>query len=116
MRNTPTVLIIGGDVRHFQLDKMRAALGGHSVDWIPTRESDPGTARFEAKIRRQETSVVVILCGLIRHQHSRDISRLCRKLGRRLLRLHRSANIHAITSVLHTSASASTRCSQQSIR
>lgn len=98
MRNIPTILIIGGDVRRFQLDKLRAALCGLSVDWIPTRESDPGTSRFEAKIGRQETSLVVILCGLIRHQHSHDITRLCRRHGRRLLRLHRSVNIHAIAS------------------
>ncbi|NBU11792.1 MAG: hypothetical protein EBS84_22810 [Proteobacteria bacterium] len=73
MRNTPAVIIIGGDVRHFQLDKLRAALC---------------------------TSLVVILCGLIRHQHARDITQLCRMHGRRLLRLHRSANVHAITSTL----------------
>lgn len=89
MRNTSTVLIVGGDVRHFQLDKLRAALGGLSVEWIPTRESDPGSSRFEARLRRQDTSLVVILCGLVRHRH-----------GRRLLRLHRSANIHAISSTL----------------
>jgi len=100
MRNTPTILIIGGDVRRFQLDKLRAALRGRSVNWIPTRESDPGSSRFEASIGRQETSLVVILCGLIRHQHSSDITRLCRSHGRRLLRLHRSVNIHAIASTL----------------
>lgn len=100
MRNTPTVLIIGGDVRHSQLDKLRAALCGIAVEWIPTRESDPGVSRFEAQLRRQGTSLVVVLCGLIRHQHARDITRLCRRHGQRLLRLHRSANIRAINSML----------------
>jgi hypothetical protein len=100
MRNTPTVLIVGGDVRHFQLDKLRAALCGLSVDWIPTRESDPGSSRFESRLRRQDTSLVVMLCGLIRHQHARDIAHLCRRHGRRLLRLHRSANVRAIASTL----------------
>ena len=100
MRNTTAVIIIGGDVRHFQLDKLRAALCGIAVEWIPTRESDPGSSRFESRLRRRDTSLVVILCGLIRHQHARDITQLCRMHGRRLLRLHRSANVHAITLTL----------------
>ena len=116
MRNTPTILIIGGDVRHFQLDKLRAALCGITVDWIPTCESDPGASRFEARLRRQETSLVVILCGLIRHQHARDIANLCRMHGQRLLRLHRSANIHAIASTLLGTAPLPTTCNQQFIR
>lgn len=104
MRNTPTVIIIGGDIRHTKLDKLRAALCGIAVEWIPTRESDPGASRFEARLRRKEASLVVVLCGLIRHQHARDIARLCRRHGQRLLRLHRSANIHAITSMLFGAA------------
>lgn len=107
MRNTPTVLIIGGDVRHLQLDKLRAALCGIAVEWIPTRESDPGSSCFEARLRRQDTALVVMLCGLIRHQHARDVARLCRRHGRRFLRLHRSANVHTITSTLFGSTGSS---------
>lgn len=115
MRNTRTVLIVGGDVRHFKLDKLRAALCGLTVDWIPTRESDPGSSRFEARIGRQDTSLVVILCGLIRHQHSREIARLCRRCGLRLLRLHRSANIHAIVSTVFATAPIPTASDKQLI-
>ena len=100
MRNTPTVLIIGGDVRHSHLDKLRSALSGFQVDWIPTREADPGPSRFASRIRRQEVSLVVVLYGLIRHQHAKDITRLCRYHGQPILRLHRSPNVEAITSIL----------------
>ena len=116
MRKEEYVIIVGGDVRHFQLDKLRAALCGLSVDWIPTRESDPGSSRFEARIGRQDTSLVVILCGLIRHQHARDITRLCRRHGRRLLRLHRTANIHAISSTLFCATPLPTVCGKQFIQ
>jgi hypothetical protein len=96
MRNQSNIIIVGGDVRHFQLDRLRAAFSDAVVEWIPTRESDPGSSRFKARLLRQDTSLIVILCGLVRHQHARDIVRLCRRHGRRFLHLHRSVNIRRI--------------------
>ena len=98
MRKQSTIIVVGGDVRHFKLDRLRAAFGDAAVDWIPTRASDPSSSRFEARLLREDTSLVVILCGLIRHQHARDIVRLCRRHGRRFLHLHRSVNIRRIVS------------------
>jgi hypothetical protein len=98
MRKQSTVIVIGGDVRHFQLDRLRAAFGDAAVEWIPTRASDPSSSRFKARLLRPDTSLVVMLCGLVRHQHARDIVGLCRRHGRRCLHLHRSANVHRIVS------------------
>ncbi len=96
MRKQSTIIVVGGDVRHFQLDRLRAVFGDAAVDWIPTRESDPSSSRFKARLLREDTSLVVILCGLVRHQHARDILRLCRRHGRRFLHLHRSVNIRRV--------------------
>jgi hypothetical protein len=92
MRKSSTIIIVGGDVRHFQLDKLRAVLGAFSVEWIPTRETDPGSSRFTSRLLRPDTTLVIILCGLLRHQHARDLIRLCRRHSRPYLHLYRSAN------------------------
>ena len=101
MRNQPTVRLVGGDVRQNRLTRLRQSLNNVTVDWIATRETDPGPSRYESRILRRETILVVILDGLVRHRHSSDLLRLCRRHGKRYVRLYRSANvgriIHALT-------------------
>lgn len=92
MNHHPEVLIVGGLVKPTKLEAIRRALPGVDVEWIPTREIDPGASAFTAAVRRPETRLVVILYGLIRHQHAHDLTRLARQQDKRVLRHHRSPN------------------------
>jgi hypothetical protein len=102
MRNQPTVLLVGGDIRPHQLTRLRQSLNNVVVDWIATRATDPGPSRYESRILRPETILVVILDGLVRHRHSSDLLRLCRLHGKRYVRLYRSANVQRILQTLTT--------------
>lgn len=102
MRNQSTIVVIGGDVRHSQLDRLRATLTDAVIEWIPTRDTDPGASRFKFRLLHDDIALVVMLCGLVRHQHARDITRLCRRHGRRLLHLHRSLNVHRVAAAKGT--------------
>jgi hypothetical protein len=92
MNHHPDVLIVGGLVKPTKLEAIRLALPGVDVEWIPTRDSDPGASAFAYAIRRPETRLVVVLYGLIRHQHAHDLTRLARQQDKRFLRHYRSPN------------------------
>jgi len=102
MKHHSEVLIVGGIVRPIILQRIRRALKGMAVEWIPTRESDASSYAFTAQVRRPETSLVVILTGLIRHQHAHDLVSLARQYGKRVLHLHRSPNPTRIKQALST--------------
>lgn len=92
MTSPRTIVIVGGNARPDALKRLRDSLVGVTVAWIPTRESDPSAARFSPSIQRSETCLVVVLTGLVRHQHARDILGLARRHGKRVLHLFRSPN------------------------
>ena len=96
MRNTKTVLIVGGDIRRPQLEKLAQGLAPLAVEWISTRETDAGPSRFQPSLLRPEICLVVILTGLIRHQHLADLLRLCRRRGLRRVLLRRSPALERI--------------------
>lgn len=91
-----SILVIGGDKRPESVQRLKKRLGLDKVEWIATRQSDPTPQRFCHIIADPSVGLVVALIGLIRHQHARDISRLCRKYEKPLLRLHRSLSVAAL--------------------
>jgi len=100
MQTHPTVLIVGGHIGHHTLRRLQARLSSFVFKWIPTRESDPDCSSFRARLRRPETCLVVILNGLIRHQHGHDLVRLSRQYAKRVLHQHRSPSITQIQAAL----------------
>lgn len=100
MKTQNTVLIVGGLARSVILQRLRRVLTDVAVEWIPTRESDPSSSSFASAILREETRLVVVLYGLIRHQHGHDIARLARIHGKRVLPLRRSPNAQRIRQAL----------------
>ena len=95
-----TILIVGGQVRPITLQRLRTKLSSESVQWVPTRETDPSSRAFTSWIQRDETCLVVILNGLVRHQHARDIAGLARRHQKPVLHLYRSPNPRRIRSAL----------------
>lgn len=95
-----SLLIIGGDVRATSLDRLKRDLGLSLLEWIPTRDSDPTPRSFEAIVRRQEFSLVVLLQGLVRHQHARDVAAICSAAQVELVRLWRSLSVSALCHAL----------------
>jgi len=104
MNFSQTVLIVGGIVRPLILQKLRRVFIGMTVDWIPTRESDPSSSVFVFQLRREETRLVVILAGVMRHQHVHDLVGQARRYGKRVLHLYRSQNAQRIRAALSTAA------------
>ncbi len=100
MQTSQTVLIVGGLVRPLALKKIRRDLPEIVIDWIPTRKSDPSSYAFAAHLRREETRLVVILTGVMRHQHAHDLVSLARRYGKAVLHLYRSPNARRIRSAL----------------
>ena len=98
-----TILIVGGQVRPITLQRLRTGLSRESVRWVPTRETDPSSRAFASWIQRDETCLVVILIGLVRHQHARDILGLARRYGKPVLHLYRSPNPQRIRDELKRS-------------
>lgn len=90
------LLIIGGDQRTHQLERLRREFGLRNVAWASTRESDPAPGRFRSLLQNHHFALVVLLNGLIRHQHARDAAALCEKLGTPLVRIWRSPSPVAI--------------------
>ena len=104
MQNQPTILLVGGDIRHGPLQKLIRALPGYAVEWIPTRETDAGPSCFQSRLGRPGVVLVVILKGLLRHQHTHALLRLCRRNGLRWLHLFRSPNAVRIVQALASGA------------
>jgi hypothetical protein len=100
MKHHHQILIVGGLARPIILQRLRLVLPDVAVQWIPTRESDPGSSSFRSAILQEETCLVVVLYGLIRHQHAHDIARLARLHRKRVLPLRRSPNAQRIRQAL----------------
>lgn len=96
-----TVLVGGGDERADQLVRLRGELGPSDAVWASTRDTDPTPRRFRILIRNPRLTLVV-LEGLIYHQHARDVVALCEQSGKPRVRIWRSPNpiavAHAILS------------------
>ena len=95
-----TIVLVGGDIRNDQLCRLRRSVPNLDVEWIATRASDPGPSRYQFKVVRPETVLVVILDGLVRHEHSRHLLQLCRRHSKRYVRLYRSLNAERIVGAL----------------
>ncbi len=75
-----TLALIGGDRRDQQASRIREAFDLARTIWIETRDSDASSRRFESALRSGEIDIVVLMLGLVRHQHARDVRALCKKL------------------------------------
>lgn len=100
-----TVLVIGGDERADQLVRLRGELGLRDAVWASTRRCDPSPRRFQSLIRSRHVTLVVLLEGLIRHQHARDVASLCGQSGKPLVRVWRSPSPTAVAHAILTQAS-----------
>lgn len=92
-----TIVIVGGDKRSHAISRLRRDLQVEEVLWADTRESDPTDRRFRALLQDPRVCLVVLLIGLVRHQHAHDVARLCKNSGKRLIRLWRSPSPAAIS-------------------
>jgi len=95
-----SVAVIGGDPRPFHLHRLQNAFGLSNVVWIPTRESDASSRRFEALIRNRSADLVVSLAGLLRHQHTRDLRDLCKRHAMPLVTCWRSPNPTSVATAI----------------
>lgn len=90
------LLVIGGDERASQLERLCAAFHLRKARWAQTRETDPTSTSFRHLIDDPDVALVVLLDGLVRHQHARDVVALCKRHGKWLIRLWRSPSPTAI--------------------
>lgn len=71
------VLIVGGDCRPNQLQRLRRTLPETEFVWHPTRQSDPSFEGLERLVTRSNVHVVMVVHGLTRTAHSKAVRRLC---------------------------------------
>jgi hypothetical protein len=62
------------------VERLKQAFNLEHVVWLPTRANDASSHSFSSFLRRRSVALVVVLYGLIRHQHARDLRALCRDL------------------------------------
>lgn len=85
-----TIAVIGGDRRRAHAHRLTEAFGLNELLWVPTRESDASARRLSPVIGRTDLILVISLRGLLRHQHTHDLRRLCRSSNVPLLNCWRS--------------------------
>ena len=78
------VLIVGGDGRSQQIERLREAFPTTTFEWRTTREADTRTDAIERLILNGGFDIVIILL-LARHAHTRAARRLCSTCGKPLL-------------------------------
>ena len=78
------VLIVGGDGRSQQIERLREAFPTTEFEWRTTREADTRTDAIERLIRNGGFDIVIILL-LARHAHTRAARRLCSTCSKPLL-------------------------------
>lgn len=83
------VLIVGGDFKRQQLDRLRAAFPTTRFTWRPTRERDPRPRAFAGAIASGQYDKAVVLWDLARHAHTKSARRLASQSGLPLLWCHR---------------------------
>lgn len=80
-----TVLLIGGDCRPDQTERLQDAFPHTAFLWQPTRESDASVERYSRTIERPDIDVVVLIFGLNRTKPGQTVRRLCSTLRKPLL-------------------------------
>lgn len=99
-----TMALIGGDRRDKHAARLRREFGLANVVWIETRDTDASSRRFESMIKRGEVALVVLLHGLIRHQHASDARRLCKEASIPLVPYWRSPHPQGLADAILRSA------------
>ncbi|MCK4872594.1 MAG: hypothetical protein KAS72_07700 [Phycisphaerales bacterium] len=94
------LVIVGGDRREHHIQRIRSAFGLAEVHWAQTRKTDASLRRIRTAIEHPNTDLVVLLCGLIRHQHARDVPRLCEAHGKLLVRYWRNPHPHGLANAI----------------
>lgn len=87
-----TLALIGGDRREQQERRIQEAFGLERIIWVETRDSDPSSRRFESLLRSGRVDIIVLMLGLVRHQHARAIRSLCKELSIPLVVCRRTPN------------------------
>jgi hypothetical protein len=105
MHQKSRVVIISGDIRAEKLSKVRKRFPNHDFEWIATRESKAKCQQIQAVISREDTTHVIALVGLIRHQHFHDIKEICKHYDKGRLVLRRSLCVKRIDAFLNSDGS-----------
>ena len=80
------LVIVGGDPRPDHRERLKEAFDLRSVRWVEMRETDASVRRCIPHLNDDTVGLVVVLIGLVRHNHSREIPRLCAKSNRAVVR------------------------------
>lgn len=82
---TKTVLLIGGDRRRTQLERLKSAFPLTRFIWNPTRQSDASLDSFRQVILRDDIDLVIVLHGLARTAHTKGTRGVCSAIHKPLL-------------------------------
>jgi hypothetical protein len=86
------LIVVGGERRDQYVQQLKEAFEPSLVEWVSLREQDASPRRFLSRLQRPGVGLVISLIGLVRHQHSRDLRRLCARVGLPLVHCRRSPN------------------------
>jgi hypothetical protein len=74
------IVIVGGDKCPPNIARLERSFPNHRFIHCTTRESDPSSKAFKNSLIAKNVCFVVMVLGLARTQHSRDVHRTCRRL------------------------------------
>lgn len=75
------IVIVGGDLRDEQTERLRKTLGLRQVVHRTTRQGDPTSRSFEAALHGPRVILAIWLCGLSRTNHGKQFRAICKDLG-----------------------------------
>lgn len=75
------ITIVGGGAREDSLARLQKTFALNRVVHCPTSRNDPSSRSFDTALRRPGIVLVVLLCGLSRTNHGKQLHALCRNLG-----------------------------------
>jgi len=74
------IVIVGGDTRPAHIARLERSFPNHRFTHCTTRESDASPTAFKSSLMDQNVCFVVMVAGLARTQHCRDVHHACRRL------------------------------------
>jgi hypothetical protein len=98
------LLLLGGDPRNEHVENLRKTLKLSALHWPQTREDAPDVDSFEPWIARVDVAAVVLLIRWSRHAYG-DVTRLCDRYDKPLVRIEAGYNVVQISRGLVEQAS-----------
>lgn len=75
------IVIVGGDLRGEQTERLRDTFGLRRVVHRTTRQSDPTSQSFAAALHGPRVVLAIWLCGHSRTNHGKQFRAICKDLG-----------------------------------